>query len=280
MQTKQHPSRTHTIPSRFSGAEEVAKAPHTDSLVKTNNDPACIAQPGPKAALGQPVHPAWKRGLDLGLILLFSPVIVPVFLIAAAWIKLTSRGPIFFQQERVGMSGESFQILKFRSMRPNAETTSHENYLKQLVDTNAPMTKMDVLGDRRLILGGGFLRASGLDELPQLINILRGEMSLVGPRPCTTKEYQFFKGQGRRRFDILPGLTGYWQVQGKNETTFTQMVEMDRYYVDHCRFSLDLTIIAQTPMVILKQVFQNLRKRLGKPGDAEPQATQPASQMD
>lgn len=208
-----------------------------------------------------PQKPAWKRGLDLLLIFLAMPVLLPLFAVIGSWIKLTSRGPVFFSQPRVGLGGSTFTILKFRSMYQNAETRTHENYLEHLVASNKPMVKMDSMGDRRLIPGGGILRASGLDELPQLINVVRGEMSLTGPRPCTTKEFPLFSPEQKQRFDSLPGLTGYWQVKGKNTTTFTEMIEMDRYYVDHCSFLMDLSIILQTPRVLWLQLLDNLRKR-------------------
>lgn len=125
--------------------------------------------------------PVWKRLLDLFCILVSLPVTLPLGLAIAAYIKLTSPGPVLFRQERIGYRGQRFWCLKFRTMRVNADTTCHQEHLKSLLKSDAPMIKLDVKGDPRLIRGGAFLRATGLDELPQLINVLRGEMSLVGP---------------------------------------------------------------------------------------------------
>jgi lipopolysaccharide/colanic/teichoic acid biosynthesis glycosyltransferase len=115
-------------------------------------------------------------------------------------------------------------------MEVNVETRSHEAHFQQLIKADCPMTKLDVSGDPRIIFGGRILRALGLDELPQLLNVLRKEMSLVGPRPCTPVELEWYESWQHERFNALPGLTGYWQVNGKNRTTFLQMIEMDVYY--------------------------------------------------
>ena len=133
--------------------------------------------------------PSWKRILDITCILLSLPFWLPVVIFLTLWIKLASPGPIFFRQERVGYRGRRFMILKFRTMKVNVETQSHERHLEQLIHANRPMTKLDASGDPRIIPGGRILRAMGLDELPQLFNVLRGEMSLVGPRPCTPHEF-------------------------------------------------------------------------------------------
>src|SRR5688572_10197230 len=125
--------------------------------------------------------PYWKRVLDIGCLLLALPTLLPLMLLIAALIKIVSPGPVFFRQERIGFMGRRFKILKFRSMRVNAEVNSHQNHLKDLISSNTPMTKMDSKGDPRVIPLGSLLRSSGLDELPQLINVLKGEMSLVGP---------------------------------------------------------------------------------------------------
>lgn len=202
-----------------------------------------------------------KRLLDLTLIALSLPITLPLFGFIALWIKLTSRGPVFFRQERLGLGARPFALLKFRSMRPGADTGVHENHFSQLKASDTPMTKLDQLGDVRLIPGGGLLRASGLDELPQLINIVRGEMSLVGPRPCTPKELAHYEPHQRKRFNLIPGLTGLWQVNGKNSTTFTQMVALDDHYHDHQSLRLDLWIIARTPAVLAGQVLEIQRRR-------------------
>ncbi len=131
--------------------------------------------------------PTWKRALDLLVLALLMPVALPLMAGIAVGIYLVSPGSVLFRQERVGLRGRRFTCLKFRSMVISADTTFHQKHLENLVQSKAPMTKMDS-GDRRLIRFGSLFRATGLDELPQLFNILRGDMSLVGPRPCIPYE--------------------------------------------------------------------------------------------
>jgi lipopolysaccharide/colanic/teichoic acid biosynthesis glycosyltransferase len=200
-------------------------------------------------------NPAWKTILDLTCILLTVPLWLPVVLILALWIKLVSPGPVFFRQERVGHGGKRFMILKFRTMKVNVETQTHERHLEQLINADVPMTKLDAAGDPRIIAGGRLLRATGLDELPQLFNVLRGEMSLVGPRPCTPHEFKRYQVWQRERVNARPGLTGYWQVNGKNRTTFAEMINLDIFYTKNMSLWLDLTIISKTPPALISQVL-------------------------
>jgi lipopolysaccharide/colanic/teichoic acid biosynthesis glycosyltransferase len=200
--------------------------------------------------------PAWKRVLDVVCIVLGMPLWLPVMIFLTVWVKFASPGPIFFRQERVGYRGKRFMILKFRTMKVNVETQSHEQYVDQLIHGNRPMTKLDASGDPRIIAGGRILRAMGLDELPQLINVFRGEMSLVGPRPCTPHEFGRYQGWQQDRVNAPPGLTGYWQVNGKNKTTFTEMIHMDIFYTKNMSLWLDLTIMAKTFPAILVQVIE------------------------
>ncbi len=209
--------------------------------------------------------PTWKRALDVTCIVAASPLLIPVMVGISIGIKLVSRGPVFFKQERVGMQGGRFTCLKFRSMQAGTGTVVHQNYFEHLVKADVPMTKMDEFGDRRLIRCGALLRSTGLDELPQLINVLRGEMSLVGPRPCTVKEYETcFQQFDQGRFQVLPGLTGLWQVSGKNSTTFSKMIELDVRYAANQSLALDLKIMFKTLPVLMKQTKQFLQKRLGQ----------------
>ncbi len=171
-------------------------------------------------------------------------------------VKLASPGPAFYRQRRVGYRGKQFMIFKFRTMRVNAETRTHEEYLEQLIVNDAPMTKLDAL-DPRLIPGGRFLRAAGLDELPQIFNVIRGEMSLVGPRPCTVIEFQSYRPEQRERVNAPPGITGFWQVNGKNKTTFKEMIAMDIFYAKNMSLSLDLAIIWKTISVIVRQALES-----------------------
>ena len=156
--------------------------------------------------------PASKRVLDILCCLFALPVLGLAALFVAALTSLTSPGPIFFRQERVGYRGRRFRLYKFRTMHVSAETASHQSHFAELVRSNTPMQKLDARGDSRLIFGGWLLRASGLDELPQIINVLRGDMSLVGPRPCIPYEYEQYTKAQRERFEAAPGLTGLWQV--------------------------------------------------------------------
>jgi exopolysaccharide production protein ExoY len=190
--------------------------------------------------------PLWKRALDLALILIVSPGLLLLGTVVALVVKLGSPGPIFFRQRRVGYKGREFTCYKFRTMQTNAETESHRLHTQNLIKSQDPMTKLDTRRDPRLIPLGPLLRSCGLDELPQLLNILRGEMSLVGPRPCIPYEYELYEPWHRRRFDAVPGLTGLWQVSGKNRTTFEQMVRLDIEYAERCNLGLDLKILLKT----------------------------------
>jgi lipopolysaccharide/colanic/teichoic acid biosynthesis glycosyltransferase len=176
--------------------------------------------------------------------------------ILTIWIKMVSPGPVFFVQERVGYLGRRFRILKFRSMKPGAETMVHGRHFADLMRSGRPMVKLDSLGDSRLIRFGALIRATGLDELPQVINVLKGEMSLVGPRPCTPSEYVNYEPWHRERFNAPPGLTGNWQVNGKNETTFDEMMKLDILYTRKMSLWFDVQIMLRTPVAIFKQMFR------------------------
>jgi lipopolysaccharide/colanic/teichoic acid biosynthesis glycosyltransferase len=202
--------------------------------------------------------PPWKRALDIACILLALPGVLLVTLFIAVGIKAVSPGPVLFRQERVGYRRKRFMCSKFRTMKAGADTTAHQQHLQQLLRSDAPMAKMDAAGDPRLIPFGGMLRATGLDELPQLINVWRGEMSLVGPRPCTTCELACYHPRHYARFDTLPGLTGLWQVRGKNKTTFTEMINLDIYYARNKSLWMDLRIMAETFSTLASQAGEAL----------------------
>jgi lipopolysaccharide/colanic/teichoic acid biosynthesis glycosyltransferase len=200
--------------------------------------------------------PAWKRVLDVGLIFLALPLLVPMMIVIGLLIRLVSAGPILFKQERIGYLGGRFLCYKFRTMHVNAATDIHQGHLAQLMNSDAPMIKMDAQGDPRIIPFGRLLRSSGLDELPQIINVLRGDMSLVGPRPCVSYEYDKYLPWQRERFNTLPGLTGLWQVSGKNRTTFTQMIQLDIRYVREKTLLMDLFIILKTGPTLVGQLWE------------------------
>lgn len=227
-------------------------------------------------AMNPPDHnglPQWKRTLDVLFIVVLLPLLVPLALGVALLIRLVSRGPVLFQQERVGWRGDPFMCLKFRTMKCGAETVSHKGHLKDLMKSDVPMTKMDAQGDHRIIPFGKILRASGLDELPQLINVLQGEMSLVGPRPCLPYEAELYQQWQLQRFNAAPGLTGLWQVSGKNRTTFTQMIQLDIEYTKTKTLWLDVKIIFKTVPAILLQLWET-RFRKKNPADANNSANQ------
>jgi exopolysaccharide production protein ExoY len=224
--------------------------------------------------------PWWKRPLDFCLILLGAPGVALIFLVASVYIKLVSRGPVFFVQERVGRDGKTFRCLKFRTMEVDNDTEVHKNHLVELMKSDRPMQKLDATGDKRIIPFGKLLRSSGLDELPQLINVLRGEMSVIGPRPCTPYEYALYEPWQKERVSVLPGLTGLWQVSGKNRTTFEEMIRLDIRYSRGLSLTQDLTIIAKTPPVLLLQMRDqwDARRRAasaarpGQPRNAQPES--------
>jgi lipopolysaccharide/colanic/teichoic acid biosynthesis glycosyltransferase len=149
-----------------------------------------------------------------------------------------------------------------------AETTAHQGYLQHLMKSGAPMVKLDARGDSRIIPFGVLLRSSGLDELPQLINVLRGEMSMVGPRPCLAYECEDYLPWQWERFNTLPGLTGLWQVSGKNQTTFAEMMQLDISYAREKTLWLDLMIILKTVPAILGQIWNARKKKKTLPLEA------------
>ena len=206
---------------------------------------------------GSILRPGWKSALDITCILLSLPVWLPLMILLMLVTRIASPGPIFYRQERIGFGGRHFFIWKFRTMKLSAETQVHERHFKELMRVDCPMTKLDVYGDPRLAPFGRILRASGLDELPQIFNVLRGEMSLVGPRPCLPNEFAHYEPWQRERVNGLPGLTGYWQVNGKNKTTFNEMIAMDLFYLENVSILLDLKIMLKTGAVIAGQLFES-----------------------
>ncbi len=217
----------------------------------------------------------WKRALDISLVVLSLPVILLVSVPLAIYIKIVSPGPIFFRQDRIGLGARKFTLFKFRSMHCGAETATHAKHLQELIGQQKPMEKLDH-GDPRLIPLAKWIRASGLDELPQLLNVVRGEMSIVGPRPCVGYEFEQYEEWQKERFTTLPGLTGLWQVKGKNRTTFNQMIQMDIDYARHASLWLDLSIMIRTPIALLSQLAaaRKARKQAGNKNSEVPQSAE------
>jgi lipopolysaccharide/colanic/teichoic acid biosynthesis glycosyltransferase len=209
--------------------------------------------------------PAWKRSIDLICCVLALPLLAVLTVVMTVLTKLVAPGPVFFRQERIGCNGRRFWIYKFRTMRVGSDTNGHQDYFKQLIGTNAPMMKLDSRGDSRLIPGSKLLRASGLDELPQVINVLRREMSVVGPRPCIPGEYAAYQPWQRQRCEAMPGLTGLWQVSGKNRTTFEEMVNLDIRYGETKSWMLDLRIIVMTVPALLVQIYDTRFRKASIP---------------
>jgi exopolysaccharide biosynthesis polyprenyl glycosylphosphotransferase len=189
-----------------------------------------------------------KRGLDIALALIALPFALLILLVVAAAIRLDTPGPIFFAQQRVGVNGRLFTVYKFRSMVQNADALR-----AHLIRTTGEDPRHPKLArDPRITRVGRWIRRFSLDELPQLFNILRGEMSWVGPRPAVPEEVDLYEPWHRQRLRVLPGLTGLWQVSGRSEVPFEEMCLMDIYYIDNWSLGLDLQIILRTvPHVLL-----------------------------
>jgi lipopolysaccharide/colanic/teichoic acid biosynthesis glycosyltransferase len=210
----------------------------------------------------QPI-PIWKRFIDICGAILFLILLSPVFLLIALLIKIVSPGPVLYRQERIGYLGNRFTFWKFRTMHVNCNTEKHRRHLSHLIETDEPMTKLDDVEDNRVIPFGKFLRTSCLDELPQLINVLKGNMSLVGPRPCLPYEAEEYLQWHTRRFDTVPGMTGLWQVSGKNHTTFKEMIRLDIRYSRKISPWLDAKIVLLTGPAILGMVSEPLIRETG-----------------
>lgn len=188
-----------------------------------------------------------KRGFDIIVSLVGLVLLAPILLLTALAIKLSSRGPLFFEQERNGMNGRKFSLLKFRSMVVGAEKMQEE--LLALNEMDGPVFK--IRNDPRMTRIGKFLRKTSLDELPQLINVLKGDMSLVGPRPPIPGEVTNYETWQRRRLSMRPGITCFWQISGRNEIDFEQWMKLDLEYIDNWSLGLDFKIFFKTIPVVL-----------------------------
>jgi lipopolysaccharide/colanic/teichoic acid biosynthesis glycosyltransferase len=189
-----------------------------------------MSEPRPPAA--GPAYEHAKRALDLAIAFPAAVVLAPIVAALAAAVRLESRGPVFFRQERIGRYGRPFEILKLRTLQ--AEPPEH------------PADYLLSAGDARITRVGAFLRRWSLDELPQLWNIIRGDMSIVGPRPTLGYQVEQYTDVQRRRLEVAPGITGWAQIHGRNSLTWPQRIELDIWYVDHRSLSLDLEILLRT----------------------------------
>jgi exopolysaccharide biosynthesis polyprenyl glycosylphosphotransferase len=195
----------------------------------------------------RPIEMALKRCIDIAASSLALALLMPLLAATAIAIKLTSRGPILFKQERVGRYGRPFHMLKFRTMVANAEALKASLMVRN--EQTGPVFKMT--NDPRVTRVGRFLRKYSIDELPQLVNVLRGEMSIVGPRPPLPNEVARYEGWQRRRLSVRPGLTCVWQVSGRNLISFEGWMYLDMQYIDHWSLKQDLLLILKTVPVVV-----------------------------
>jgi len=215
-----------------------------------------LTEPSPRRRL----HIHVKRMVDVvgsaTLLLLCSPIL----LVVAAAVKLTSKGPVFFRQKRVGQHEKPFTFLKFRSMHENNDHSEHKEFVRKLIHEPTVIHATGkngervykMTGDKRVTRVGKWIRRSSMDELPQLFNVLCGDMSLVGPRPPIPYEVDFYQDWHRRRLDVKPGITGLWQVSGRSHLKFDEMVRLDIHYVNTWTPWLDLKILLKTPTAVVR----------------------------
>lgn len=198
-----------------------------------------------------------KRAFDVIVAGLALVLVSPLLALVALAIKVSSKGPVFFSQERIGEYGDSFKFFKFRSMHVNNDDSIHRDYVKKLINDGEAAAEegeekvYKIKRDPRLIPIGAFIRRYSIDELPQLFNVLRGDMSLIGPRPPIPYEVDEYREWHKRRFEGPPGITGLWQVSGRNRLTFDEMVKLDIEYLENWSFSRDLKILWRTMGVVL-----------------------------
>lgn len=200
-----------------------------------------------------------KRVSDIAIASLTLALLSPFWLVIALLIKFDSKGPVFYTQERVGMDGRIFLVYKFRTMRVNADSEIHREYQRKFIagdaeanvgDGNRPTYKLQ--NDPRITRVGRLLRRLSLDEVPQLFNVLRGDMSVVGPRPPIPYEVEAYELRHRKRLEMKPGLTGLWQVSGRNSLPFEEMVKLDLFYIENWSLLSDVKIILRTVLVLIR----------------------------
>lgn len=196
----------------------------------------------------KPVQMSLKRLFDIAVSLSVLTLVLPLMLVTAAAIKLTSKGPVFFRQKRVGIYGRPFNMLKFRSMVINAEAL--KSSLEAQNEADGPVFK--IKKDPRITPVGRFIRKFSIDELPQLINVLRGDMAIVGPRPALPNEVSQYEAWQKRRLSVRPGITCEWQVSGRNDIPFEQWMYLDMHYIDHWSLFSDIVLLFKTIPVVVR----------------------------
>ena len=191
-----------------------------------------------------------KRFTDVLISSIALVILSPLFLLIAVAIKLESKGPVFFEHKRIGKNGKEIKILKFRSMVDNAEDLIKKFTPEQMKEFKQ---NFKLENDPRVTKFGKFLRKTSLDELPQLINIIRGDLSIIGPRPVILPELEKYENNKRKFLSITPGLTGYWAANGRSNTSYEQRMQMELYYIDNISLKLDLKIFFKTILSVLKK---------------------------
>ena len=201
-----------------------------------------------------------KRVFDVLAVTFVLALLSPILLVVAILIKLDSTGPVFYKGKRIGEGGQPFTMYKFRSMALDADSNIHQDYVTRLIRENIRPQALNgerrgtlkMEQDARITRVGRFIRKTSLDELPQLFNVLRGEMSLVGPRPPLPYEVEVYQEWHKRRFEAPPGITGLWQVKARNQVSFDEMVRLDLEYIEKYSVWLDIKLILQTPWELVK----------------------------
>lgn len=215
-----------------------------------------LTEPQHADVAGWQVRPAaGKRAFDLVVAVICLLMLAPLLVIAALAVRLNSPGPVLFRQRRIGLNGRPFVLYKFRTMFHGCPDEPHRRYVRELLTADtvkagaSGLYKLDA--DPRVTKAGGLLRRTSIDELPQLLNVIRGDMSLVGPRPALPWEAEMFCSGHQQRFLVLPGITGLWQVSGRNRLTMRQALDLDVEYVHRRSFALDLAILLRTLPAVL-----------------------------
>lgn len=229
---------------------------------RPNPAPRCAGSrpnpaPGRAGSRPNPAPGAWrgKRAFDLAIAVVCLAVLLPLLVAVGVVVRITTPGPALFRQTRLGLDGRPFVLYKFRTMYHGCPDEPHRAYVRELLTTEnaragaTGLYKLDA--DPRVTRIGWLLRKTSIDELPQLLNVIRGDMSLVGPRPALPWEAELFAAGHRQRFLVPPGITGLWQVSGRNKLTMKQALDLDVEYVRRQNFALDLTILLKTLPVVL-----------------------------
>ena len=192
-----------------------------------------------------------KRVIDISISLILLILLIPILIVVSILIKLESTGPVFFRQSRIGQNGHPFTIYKFRTMYVYANENIQRKYLKEILEKENEQPVFRIVDDPKITRIGRFLRITSLDELPQLINILKGDMSLVGPRPSLPFEYSKYEDWQKERVTVKPGITGLWQISGRFRMSYDEMVKLDISYIKKRSILLDIEILIKTVSLVL-----------------------------